>query len=42
MSDAIVDEEKWRKLARELYAISEDAGKVNKFMVKNVNKKWDV
>ncbi len=42
MGDVIVDENKWEKLARELGDISEDAGKVNKFMVKNVNKKWEV
>jgi hypothetical protein len=42
MGDVVVDEGEWWKLARELHAISEDAGKVNSFMVKHVNTKWEV
>jgi hypothetical protein len=39
MGDVVVDWSKWWKLHCELYRIREDAGKVNSFMVKHVNKK---
>jgi hypothetical protein len=42
MSDVVVDEGEWWKLHEELYAIREDAGKVNSFMEQHVNKKWEV
>ncbi len=42
MSDAVVDEGEWVKLHNELSSYSEDAGKANSFMVKHVNKKWEV
>jgi hypothetical protein len=42
MSAVAVLEGEWKKLNDELYGIRGDAGKVNSFMVKHVNKKWDV
>ncbi len=42
MSDVIVNEGEWWKLHEELGRISKDAGKVNSFMVKHVNTKWEV
>ncbi len=42
MSDMVVDNEEWLKLNRELRDICKDARKVNSFMVKHVNKKWEV
>jgi hypothetical protein len=42
MSDVLVGAGEWVKLHRELYFINEDAGKVNSFMVKHVNTKWEV
>ncbi len=42
MGDVVVDESEWWKLNDEFYDIREDAGKVNSFMVKYVNKKWKV
>ncbi len=42
MGDAVVDEREWEKLHNELSSYSEDAGKVNSFMVKHVNTKWKV
>ena len=42
MSDVVVDHKEWRKLDFELQRIRNDAGKVNSFMVKHVNTKWEV
>ncbi len=42
MGDVVVDEDEWLKLSSELYGIREDTGKVNSFMAKHVNKKWEV
>jgi hypothetical protein len=42
MGDVLVNEVEWVKLACELYDIRDDAGKVNSFMVKHVNTKWEV
>jgi hypothetical protein len=42
MSDVSVDVHEWRKLDQELYEIRKDAGKVNSFMSKHANKKWEV
>jgi hypothetical protein len=42
MGDVVVDEREWWKLHNELSSFSEDAGKVNLFMAKHVNTKWDV
>jgi hypothetical protein len=40
MGDVVVDEDEWVKLHMLLYDISEDAEKVNSFMIKHVNTKW--
>ncbi len=42
MSDVVVDGDEWEKLRYELSDIREDAAKVNSFMVKHVNTKWEV
>ncbi len=42
MGDVVVDKSKWWKFCEELRDIREDAGKVNSFMVKHVNTKWEV
>ncbi len=42
MGDVVVDGDEWWKLVRELERICEDAGKVNSYMVKHVNTKWEV
>jgi hypothetical protein len=42
MGDVVVNEGVWKRLNNELYDIREDAGKVNSFMVKHVNTKWEV
>ncbi len=42
MGDVVVNEGEWIQLHNELCDIIEDAGKVNSFMVKHVNTKWEV
>ncbi len=42
MSDVFVDVHEWRKLDQELCEIRKDARKVDAFMSKHANKKWDV
>ncbi len=42
MGDKIVVEREWKKLHNELRDIRDDAGKVDSFMVKHVNTKWEV
>ncbi len=42
MGDVVVDKDEWVKLHYELGRISNDAVKVNSFMVKHVNTKWEV
>ncbi len=42
MGDKVLNVDEWLKLSDELRGIREDAGKVNSFMAKRVNTKWDV
>ncbi len=42
MSDVLVDDGKWNKLEQELGSVLKDAEKVDAFMSKHVNTKWDV
>jgi hypothetical protein len=42
MGDEVVDEDNWKKLHKELRDSFDDVGKIDAFMCKHVNKKWDV